>query len=105
MLDLLLPEPGAYYVMDRGYLDFERLYHLHEAGSFFVTRGQVEPQIRTSLLASGGSHDRLDLRSNRDPEWLLLAPRLRGPAAPHPVQRSETDKTLVFLTNNFGLPH
>jgi hypothetical protein len=40
VLDLLLPEPGAYYVMDRGYLDFERLYHLHEAGSFFVTRAK-----------------------------------------------------------------
>jgi hypothetical protein len=40
VLDLLLPEPGAYYVMDRGYLDFEGLYHLHEAGSFFVTRAK-----------------------------------------------------------------
>src|SRR5437899_8382722 len=40
VLDLLLPEPGAYYVMDRGYLNFERLYRLHEAGSFFVTRAK-----------------------------------------------------------------
>jgi Transposase DDE domain len=40
VLELLLPEPGAYYVMDRGYLDFERLYRLHEAGSFFVTRAK-----------------------------------------------------------------
>src|ERR1035438_7327342 len=39
-LDLLLPEAGAYYVMDRGYLDFERLYRLHEAGSFFITRAK-----------------------------------------------------------------
>src|SRR5450755_2660906 len=39
-LDLLLPEAGAYYVMDRGYLDFERLCRLHEAGSFFVTRAK-----------------------------------------------------------------
>ena len=37
---LVLPEPGAYYVMDRGYLDFQRLYHMHEAGSFFVTRAK-----------------------------------------------------------------
>jgi len=37
VLDLLLPEPGAYYVMDRGFLDFGRQYRLHEAGSFFVT--------------------------------------------------------------------
>src|SRR6202171_4294696 len=40
ILDKLIPEPGAYYIMDRGYLDFERLYHLHEAGSFFVTRAK-----------------------------------------------------------------
>jgi hypothetical protein len=40
VLGLLRPEPGAYYVMDRGYLDFERLHRLHEAGSFFVTRAK-----------------------------------------------------------------
>jgi hypothetical protein len=40
VLDLLLPEPGAFYVMDRGYIDFERLHRLHEAGSFFVTRAK-----------------------------------------------------------------
>jgi len=40
LLDLLLPEPGAFYVMDRGYVDFERLHRLHEAGSFFVTRAK-----------------------------------------------------------------
>lgn len=38
--DLLVPEPGAFYVMDRGYIDFERLHALHEAGSFFVTRAK-----------------------------------------------------------------
>ncbi len=40
VLDLLLPESGAFYIMDRGYIDFERLHHLHEAGSFFVTRAK-----------------------------------------------------------------
>ncbi len=40
VLDLLLPEPGAFYIMDRGYLDFERLHRLHEAHSFFVTRAK-----------------------------------------------------------------
>jgi hypothetical protein len=41
VLDLLLPEPVAYYVMDRGYRDFERLYRLHEGGSFFLTRAKA----------------------------------------------------------------
>lgn len=40
VLDLLVPEPGAFYVMDRGYIDFERLHRLHQAGSFFVTRAK-----------------------------------------------------------------
>src|SRR4030095_5656054 len=40
VLDVLIVEPGAFYVMDRGYLDFERLYRLHQAASFFVTRAK-----------------------------------------------------------------
>jgi hypothetical protein len=40
VLDQLVPEAGAFYVMDRGFLDFERLYRLHQAGSFFVTRAK-----------------------------------------------------------------
>ena len=40
VLDVLIPEPGAFYVMDRGYIDFGRLYTLHQAGAFFVTRAK-----------------------------------------------------------------
>src|SRR5882757_10598753 len=39
-LDMLIPEPGAIYVMDRGYIDFTRLHMLHQAGAFFVTRAK-----------------------------------------------------------------
>ena len=46
VLDLLQPEPGAFYVMDRGYLDFERLARLDDAGSFFVTRAKSNTQVR-----------------------------------------------------------
>ena len=46
VLDLLIPEPGAFYVMDRGYLDFDRLYSLHQAGSFFVTRAKSNLDAR-----------------------------------------------------------
>ena len=45
-LDLLLPEAGAIYVMDRGYVDFTRLYTLHQAGAFFVTRAKVNMDAR-----------------------------------------------------------
>jgi hypothetical protein len=40
VLDVLIPEPGAIYLMDRGYVDFDRLYTLHQAGAFFVTRSK-----------------------------------------------------------------
>lgn len=46
VLDVLIPEPGAFYVMDRAYLDFERLYGLHQAGSFFVTRAKANLKCR-----------------------------------------------------------
>jgi hypothetical protein len=45
-LDLLIPEAGAIYVMDRGYLDFERLHVLHQAGAFFVTRAKSNLDAR-----------------------------------------------------------
>jgi hypothetical protein len=46
LLDLLIPEAGAIYVMDRGYLDFERLHVLHQAGAFFVTRAKSNLDAR-----------------------------------------------------------
>ena len=46
MFSMLLPEPGAIYVMDRGYLDFARLYLLHQAGAFFVTRAKTNIDTR-----------------------------------------------------------
>src|ERR1700748_1759500 len=45
-LDMLLPEPGAIYVMDRGYVDFARLHVLHDAGAFFVTRAKSNMDAR-----------------------------------------------------------
>src|SRR5271168_5350657 len=51
ILDQLAPEPGAFYIVDRGFLDFERLFRFHEAGSFFVTRGKanLKAQRRSPL--------------------------------------------------------
>ena len=46
VLDLLLPEPGAFYVMDRGYTDFQRLYQLHQESAFFVIRARSNLQFR-----------------------------------------------------------
>jgi hypothetical protein len=76
LLDLLVPELGAFYVMDRGYLDFKRLHHLHDAGSFFVTRAK-------SNLNAQRWYSRSDHLAGR----LLPASGLRHAPASYPIQR------------------
>ena len=103
-LDLLLPEAGAIYVMDRAYVDFVRLHRLHQAGSFFVTRAKSNLDahrvyssktdrstgiICDQTIALDGFYTRQDY-----PEHLR---RIR-------FKEPQSGKTLVFLTNNFTLP-
>ena len=103
-LDLLIPEAGAIYVMDRAYVDFDRLHVLHLAGSFFVTRAKSNmdfhrlysaPTDRSTgvicdqTIALDGFYTLQDY-----PEHLR---RIR-------FKDAESGKTLVFLTNNFTLP-
>ena len=103
VLDLLVPEPGAYYVMDRGYLDFERLHRLHEAGSFFVTRAKSNLKAERRYSHPVDRDDRLDLRSNDRLDGLLLAQGVSRPTARIKYIDPKTDKRLVFLTNKFAL--
>ena len=104
ILDQLLPEPGAFYIMDRGFLDFERLYRFHEAGSFFVTRGRSNlkvqrryshPVDRETGLICDQSVVHTGFYSHQGFEAPLRRIRFKDP---------ETAKTLIFLTNNFVLP-
>lgn len=104
VLDILVPEPGAFYVMDRGYVDFDRLYTLHQAGSFFITRAKSNldarrvysmPSDRTTgvicdqIIALNGHY------ASRDYPDHLRRIRFKDP---------ESGKTLVFLTNQMTLP-
>ena len=104
VLDLLLPEPGAFYVMDRGYLDFERLHRLHEAGSFFVTRAKTNlkalrrysrPVDRSTGLICDQTIVLTGFYSRQDFDTPLRRIKFKDP---------KTGKRLVFLTNNFALP-
>ena len=104
VLDRLLPEPGAFYIMDRGFLDFERLYRFHQAGSFFVTRGKSNLKVqrryshpidRTTGLICDQSVVLTGFYSHQGFEAPLRRIRFKDP---------ETAKTLIFLTNNFILP-
>ena len=82
-LDHLIPCPGAYYIMDRGYLDFGRLYRLHSARSLFVTRAKGQLQVPPPLLPPGGQNDGTDLRPNCPAEHLLSGQGLPRTFASH----------------------
>ena len=103
VLDLLLPEAGAFYVMDRGYLDFQRLYVLHQASSFFVTRAKSNLKFRridsrvvdkaTGLICDQVIELTIAHSQHRYPERIRRI-RYRDPDA----------RALVFLTNHMTLP-
>jgi hypothetical protein len=103
VLDLLTPEPGAYYVMDRGYLDFERLYALHQAGSFFVTRAKSNSKFKHVLSqpvdrATGLICDQLV-------ELTVFYSQQGYPERLRRIRyRDPEGRTLVFLTNHLSLP-
>jgi Transposase DDE domain len=84
-LDLLLPESGATYVMDRGYVDFARLHLLHQAGAFFVTR--AKSNLHAHRLYTGPTDRASDIIC--DPShWMVTTPKKDYPetSAPHPFQ-------------------
>jgi len=104
ILDQLMPEAGAFYVIDRGYLDFERLARFHDAGSFFVTRAKSNlkaqrryshPVDRTTGLICDQTVVLTVFYSRKGFEAPLRRIRFTDP---------ESGKRLVFLTNNFALP-
>jgi hypothetical protein len=104
VLDILLPEPGAFYVMDRGYLDFDRLYTLHQAGSFFVTRAKSNFKCKRIYSNPGDRSTGLIC----DQQVALTACHSRR-AYPDRLRRirykdPETGKGLIFLTNHFRIP-
>ncbi len=104
LLDQLVWEAGAFYIMDRGYLDFARLHRLHQCSAFFVTR--AKNNFRCTRRYSRPVDKSTGLRFDQTVE-------LAGPNArrhyPDPLRRigyrdPKTGKPLIFLTNNFTLP-
>ena len=102
-LDMLMPEAGAIYVMDRAYVDFTRLRVLHRAGAFFVPRAKSNtdahrlspaPTDRTTGIICDQTISLDGPQTRRSYPEHLRRIRLRDP---------ETGKTLVFITNNFAL--
>lgn len=103
-LDLLTIETGAFYVMDRGYLDYSRLYGLHRAGAFFITRAKRDMSARRVYSAPNHREDGVIC----DQRILMNGVRIRDDY-PELIRRirfkdPETGKTLIFLSNNMSLP-
>jgi len=104
ILDELVLEPGAFYVMDRGYVDFARLHRFVLAGAFFVTRAKAG--LRVNRLESRPVDESTGVRSDQV-VWLTLLKSVEH--YPDRFRRvsyrdPQTGKALIFLTNNFDLP-
>jgi hypothetical protein len=104
ILDEILPEAGAFYVMDRGYLDFERLYGFTAAAAFFIVRSKSNVVLQRRY-----SHVVDKTTGLRSDHTVILTAFDSATAYPDPLRRMsyldvETRKRFKFLTNNFALP-
>jgi hypothetical protein len=104
ILDALPIEAGAFYVMDRGYLDYARLYAVSLSAGFFVTRSKSNLRCRRIY-----SHQIDRATGLRYDQTIMLTGFYSLKDYPSKLRRikyydADTDKTLIFLTNNFALP-
>lgn len=104
ILDELMPEPGSFYIMDRGYIDFQRLYTLHLSSAFFITRSKSN--FKFCRLYSHPIDKTTGLRCD---QTIVLTGMKSAQEYPEKIRRikyfdSGTNKYLVFITNNFTLP-
>ena len=104
ILDMLAPMPGAFYVMDRAYLDFDRLHRLHLEKAFFVTRTKSNFKFKRRY-----SHEVDKTTGVQCDQTIILTTHYPAKKYPETLRRVryydiERQKRLVFLTNNFQLP-
>jgi len=104
ILDQLIFEPGAFYIIDRGYLDFDRLYAMHHASAFYVIR--AKSNFRFKRLYSRPVDKSTGVQSD---QIIVLEGFYSHKAYPDKLRRiryfdAEQNKRLIFLTNNFTLP-
>jgi hypothetical protein len=104
ILDLLMPQPGAFYIMDRAYLDFQRLFNLHQARAFFVTRAKSNFKCKRRY-----SNEVDKTTGVQCDQTVVLTTHYPAQHYPEPLRRirfydAERQKRFVFLTNNFQLP-
>ena len=104
ILDILIVQPGSFYLMDRGYVDFARLYTIQQASAFFVTRSKRNFQFKRRY-----SHPVDKSTGLRCDQTIITTGVDTAKDYPIPLRRiryydSDTNKSLIFITNNFDLP-
>ena len=104
VLDRIVPEPGCFIVMDRGYVDFPRLYRLHQALAYFVVRAKHNLQFRRRQ-----SHPVDPATGVRSDQTIVLTGKYTPRTFPALLRRvsfyaADIDQRFVFLTNNFQIP-
>jgi hypothetical protein len=104
VLDRIVPEPGCFIVMDRGYVDFPRLYRLHQALAYFVLRAKHNLQFRRRQ-----SHPIDRTTGVRSDQTIILSGKYTARKFPALLRRvsfyaADVDQRFVFLTNNFQIP-
>ena len=104
ILDQLLPEPGAFYIMDRGFIDYGRLHRFHQNKAFFVVRARSNLKVKRRY-----SHALDRSTGLRSDQTVLLSGFYAHKDFPEPLRRVrikdlQTGKSMVLLTNNFVLP-
>lgn len=107
VLDVIVFEAGAFYAMDRGYLDFKRLYSIHTAGAFFVTRAKHNTKMRRLYSKLVTANEKTS--GIRCDQIVVLTGQKSSKAYPEKLRRikyydRENDQYYVFLTNDFVLP-
>jgi hypothetical protein len=104
VLDILIVQPGSFYLMDRGYLDFARLFTIQQASAFFVTRSKRNFQFKRRY-----SHPVDKSTGLRCDQTIITTGVYTAKDYPIPLRRiryydADTGKNLIFITNNFDLP-
>jgi hypothetical protein len=103
-IDLLLIEPGAYYVVDRGYLSFDRLHRIHQSKAYFITRLKSNTKLRRLYSAPVDKTKGILLDQTVVPTVFYSAKGYPDKLRRIRFYDKETKKHLEFLTNNFTLP-
>jgi len=104
ILDVLIPEPGSYYIMDRGYIDYKRLYRLNKELGYFIVR--AKKNFKFKRLYSNKVDKSTGLRCD---QVVKLSGFYQKKDYPEVIRRvkffdAENEKSFVFLTNNFEIP-